>query len=116
MNFNEQVYALVRLIPSGRVLTYGQVAAFLDVPRGARAVGWALSALPNGSDVPWHRVINAQRRVSSRGEPEAEQRQLNRLAAEGIPISANQQIAASALWTPSQWEIRDLLENVPIDT
>jgi methylated-DNA-protein-cysteine methyltransferase-like protein len=116
MNFNEQVYRLVRLIPHGKVLTYGQVAALLEVPHGARAVGWALSALPNGTDVPWHRVINAQRRVSSRGEPVSERIQLERLAAEGVGISADEQIAADAMWNPPLWEIRDLLDNVLIDT
>jgi methylated-DNA-protein-cysteine methyltransferase-like protein len=115
-HFNERVYALVRLIPPGKVLTYGRVAALLEVPRGARAVGWALSALPNGSDVPWHRVINAQRRVSNRGEPQSERIQLERLIAEDVKISADGQIAADALWDPPLWEIRDLLENLSADT
>ena len=42
VSFFERVYRLVRGIPKGRVATYGQVAALLGVPRGARAVGWAL--------------------------------------------------------------------------
>lgn len=114
-NFNKRVYALVRLIPPGKVLTYGRVAALLEVPRGARAVGWALRVLPNGSDVPWHRVINAQRRISGRGEPASERLQLERLAAEGVKISSDEQIAADALWDPPIWEIRDLLENEQTD-
>src|ERR1041385_117576 len=107
MNFNEQVYAFVRLIPYGKVWTYGRVAAALKVPQGARAVGWALAALPNGSYVPWHRVINAQRRVSLRGDRMAEQRQLERLREEAVQISEDDQIAADALWNPSPWEVRE---------
>lgn len=116
MNFNEQVYGLVRLIPPGKVLTYGRVAAMLQVSHGARAVGWALHALPNGSDVPWHRVINAQRRISLRSDSFAEQLQLERLKSEGIRISDSDQIAANALWNPSPWEIRDMLDKLSIGT
>ena len=110
--FNNRVYDLVRLIPRGKALTYGQIAAFLEVPNGARAVGWALAALPNGTDVPWHRVINAQRRASPRGAGDSQQRQLERLAAEGVQISTDGQVAADAMWNPSTWEIRDLLESL----
>lgn len=62
------VYRLVRRVPRGRVVTYGQVAAILGQPRGARAVGMALGALgPSQVDsVPWHRVINAAGRCRHR--------------------------------------------------
>ena len=58
--FFEQVYSVVRRIPPGKVATYGQIARLLGRPRGARTVGWALHSLPEGSDVPWQRVINAR--------------------------------------------------------
>jgi methylated-DNA-protein-cysteine methyltransferase-like protein len=66
--FYRLVYRLVRRVPRGRVVTYGQVAAILGQPRGARAVGMALGALgPSQVDaVPWHRGINAPRRCSHR--------------------------------------------------
>jgi methylated-DNA-protein-cysteine methyltransferase-like protein len=62
------VYRLVRRIPRGKVVTYGQVAALLGRPRGARAVGMALSSLsaPTIDGVPWHRVVNAAGRCSHR--------------------------------------------------
>ncbi len=60
----ERVHHAVRLIPPGKVATYGQVALWLDWPHGARTVGWALRALPPGTDVPWHRVVNAKGRIS----------------------------------------------------
>ena len=53
--FFERVYELVRAIPRGRVATYGQLARLLGLPRGARAVGWALRGLPRRQErsVPW---------------------------------------------------------------
>jgi len=84
-SFFERVYELVEQIPRGRVATYGQVAALLGVPRGARAVGWALRALnrPRARTVPWHRVLGAGGRISLRGgSGPTEQRR--RLRAEGV--------------------------------
>jgi methylated-DNA-protein-cysteine methyltransferase-like protein len=68
MPFFERVYAAVRAIPRGRVATYGQVARLVGVPRGARAVGWALRALDprRTRAVPWHRVVGAGGRISLR--------------------------------------------------
>jgi methylated-DNA-protein-cysteine methyltransferase related protein len=60
----EQIYEVIRRIPPGRVATYGQIARLAGMPRDARTVGWALRAVPEGSDVPWQRVINAQGRIS----------------------------------------------------
>lgn len=83
-NFFEQVYRIASIIPRGQVATYGQIAAYLGNPRGARTVGWALGSLPEGLDVPWHRVINAQGRISgpSAGYRASEQRAM--LEEEGI--------------------------------
>ena len=53
----KQVYGLVRKIPRGKVLTYGQVATLLGAPHMARQVGWAMHGCPSG--LPWHRVIGA---------------------------------------------------------
>ena len=66
--FHRLVYRLVRRIPRGRVATYGQVAAMLGQPRGGRAVGTALGALPGALRdlVPWQRVISAAGRCSHR--------------------------------------------------
>jgi methylated-DNA-protein-cysteine methyltransferase-like protein len=62
-SFFEQVYQVVAMIPRGRVATYGQIAAYLGNPRAARTVGWALSSMPSGMDLPWHRVINSKGRI-----------------------------------------------------
>lgn len=84
-DFFRRVYAAVRAIPRGRVATYGQVAAMLGVPRGARAVGWALRALSPAVErtVPWHRVVAAGGRISPRAGP-GPQLQRKRLRAEGV--------------------------------
>lgn len=85
VRFFARVYEAVRRIPRGRVATYGQVAAWLGVPRGARAVGWALRALRPGPgrSVPWHRVVGRGGRISFRegGGPEA---QVRKLKSEGV--------------------------------
>jgi methylated-DNA-protein-cysteine methyltransferase related protein len=66
--FYRLVYRVVRRIPRGKVVTYGQVAAILGQPRGARAVGMALGALRDGAvdDVPWQRVVGAAGRCTHR--------------------------------------------------
>jgi methylated-DNA-protein-cysteine methyltransferase-like protein len=83
-NFFEEVYRVVNMIPAGRVATYGQIAEYLGNPRGARAVGWALRALPEGRDVPWHRVVNAAGRISSAGRGLGVQQQRAMLEDEGV--------------------------------
>lgn len=85
---------MVRLIPRGRVATYGQIATLAAVPgpTGPRQVGYALAALAAGSKIPWHRVINAQGRVSPRGPQDDGARQLELLALEGVQIGSDGRI------------------------
>ncbi|MFW6080112.1 MAG: MGMT family protein [Gemmatimonadota bacterium] len=82
--FSDRVYALVRRIPSGRVINYGGVAAMLGSPRAARGVGYALSALPEGTDVPWWRVVNRDGEISIRHDPFARRIQRALLEDEGV--------------------------------
>ncbi len=79
-----RIYEVVKNIPRGRVSTYGWVAERAGMPRRARLVGHALSQTPRGLRLPWHRVINAQGRISfpARSAPAVEQRR--RLEAEGV--------------------------------
>lgn len=83
-SFYERVYALVRQVPAGKVVTYGQVAALLGSPRAARAVGYALRALPPGAGVPWHRVINHRGQISPRFPAQAPMIQRLLLEEEGV--------------------------------
>ena len=80
----QRIYAVVRRIPRGRVATYGQVAALAGLPGHARQVGYALHALPDGTAVPWHRVINARGEVSRRSVPGPELSQRMLLEREGV--------------------------------
>ncbi len=79
----QQIYELVRLIPYGKVATYGQIASLVGrcTPR---MVGYAMAALSEGSDVPWHRVINSQGKISPRSGGDGELMQKVLLEAEGI--------------------------------
>lgn len=92
--FHERVFAVVRLVPPGRVTTYGQVATLLGSPRVARHVGWAMSSIPEGVEpVPWHRVINAQGRISHRGDLARAQRQRELLEREGVHFDARERVS-----------------------
>ncbi len=113
MSFAAQVRCLVRAIPPGRVLTYGTVAALLEHPRHARAVGYALNGLPFGTDVPWHRVVGkagAQGKISLRSFSYSRDEQLARLRAEGVTFTPAQRFPLSDyLWRPSPQEVAAIL-------
>jgi methylated-DNA-protein-cysteine methyltransferase related protein len=83
----EKIYALVRQVPRGRVTTYGTIAKIVGGCT-AREVGYAMAATPEGSKVPWQRVINSQGKISPHGVGfgSAIQRQL--LEEEGILFDA----------------------------
>jgi methylated-DNA-protein-cysteine methyltransferase-like protein len=93
-----RVWSLVREVPSGRVISYGQVAALLDPPDGlqaednriygARWVGQAMRNCP--PDVPWQRVLNAQGKISLPGEGGAHQREL--LEEEGVVFDERERV------------------------
>lgn len=57
-DFFQRVYRVVRLIPKGRVTSYGAIAKYLGAARSARMVGWAMNASHGQDDVPAHRVVN----------------------------------------------------------
>ena len=99
-----RIYAVVRQIPRGRVATYGQVAELAGLPRQARLVGYALSALPASSRVPWHRVINAEGRLSARSDGAgATVPQRLRLEAEGVTFGAGGRVSLDRCrWEPGR--------------
>jgi methylated-DNA-protein-cysteine methyltransferase-like protein len=98
--FFERVYRLVRQVPPGRVTSYGAIARMLGNARAARTVGWALHALPPGSDVPWQRVINSQGRISTSCREHGAERQRALLEAEGVEFDARDRVD----WARFGWE------------
>ena len=80
----DPVYRLVKQIPRGRVTTYGALAKSLRLRGGARAVGYAMAACPNGRGIPWHRVVGAGGRTRM-PEPQASLQQ-KLLRSEGIAL------------------------------
>ena len=98
-----RIYDVVRQIPAGEAASYGQVALVAGVG-SARIVGRALAELPDGTGVPWHRVLNSQGRISPRkgGGPDPEQRRL--LQAEGVYLDRHGRVDfASVAWTGPAW-------------
>lgn len=95
----DEIYAVVCRIPEGRVATYGQIARLIKRPRGARQVGYALAALGDDKQVPWHRVVNAQGAISRRAKGGYEEYQRILLESEGVLFDENGRIDLSQyLW------------------
>lgn len=84
--FSQHVFAVIHQIPVGRVATYGDIARMAGYPGYARHVGKLLGNLPEGSTLPWFRVINSQGKISLKGDDLI--RQQRHLQAEGIDVSA----------------------------
>ena len=96
-----RIYSVVSLIPKGYVTTYGQVAVFAGIPGQARQVGYALAALGEAHDVPWHRVINAKGEVSQRAHADDVERQRALLKGEGVQFDARGRVSLSSFgWRP----------------
>jgi methylated-DNA-protein-cysteine methyltransferase-like protein len=84
-----RLYAIVGAIPRGRVATYGQIATLAGLPHAPRVAGYALHALPEGSPIPWHRVVAAGGRLSlARLDPDSALTQRLRLEKEGVRFDA----------------------------
>jgi len=89
-SFPQRVWQIVAAIPPGSVTTYGEVARLAGSPRAARQVGGVLRRLPEGSTLPWHRVVNRQGQISLTG-PDL-QRQRQALLADGVQVTGSGQI------------------------
>jgi methylated-DNA-protein-cysteine methyltransferase-like protein len=114
-NFYEQVYAVVRRIPRGKVTSYGRIAQMLGRPRAARAVGYAMNALKDKddayADVPWQRVINSQGRISIVNRENSATDQAHLLRQEGVVVDENLRVNLDVyLWEGLHWvEIDDII-------
>ena len=84
MNFFQTVYAIVRQVPPGRVISYGQIARIIGNPRMARQVGWAMHALRPEDRVPWHRVVKQNGEILDALNAQGENWQRTLLEDEGV--------------------------------
>jgi methylated-DNA-protein-cysteine methyltransferase related protein len=88
MSFTERAVALIKQIPSGKVMTYGQIAGLAGSPRGARQVVRVLHSMSKKHNLPWHRVINSKGEIGFKDEEMYVVQKLS-LEAEGILVSSD---------------------------
>jgi methylated-DNA-protein-cysteine methyltransferase related protein len=101
-NFFQDVYAVVRLIPVGRVTSYGAIAQYLGAKGSARMVGWAMNAAHGLPDVPAHRVINSAGLLSGKAHFGSPTLMQELLEAEGIVVKNDKiQDIKNVFWNPS---------------
>jgi methylated-DNA-protein-cysteine methyltransferase related protein len=100
----QRIYAIIRRIPKGKVATYGQIAMMAGMAGHARQVGYALHVLPEKSDVPWHRVINARGLISLRSSDMWGSIQKEILLEEGVSFDADDRVSlVECGWRPKRY-------------
>lgn len=106
-DFFQQVYAVVKLIPPGRVTSYGAIAKYLSSPQASRMVGWAMNAAHGDPKIPAHRVVNRNGLLTGKmhfSDPKQMQRLLEK---EGMKVKKDQVIDfEKKFWDPSE-ELKD---------
>lgn len=102
MNKFEDIYAVVKLIPKGRVSSYGAIAEYLGSKGGARLVGWAMNASHGQDDIPAHRVVNRNGVLSGKNFFSSPTEMQEKLELEGVKIK-NDQIENfnQVFWNPN---------------
>jgi methylated-DNA-protein-cysteine methyltransferase-like protein len=100
-DFFDRVYQVVKLIPKGRVTSYGAIANYLGTKRSSRMVGWAMNAAHSNPEIPAHRVVNRQGLLTGKMHFETPTTMENRLKSEGISIINDQiQDFKTLFWDP----------------
>ncbi|MCX7930848.1 MAG: MGMT family protein [Chlorobi bacterium] len=99
-DFFEEVWALVRQIPRGKVTTYGHIAGALGIRSAARTVGWALNAVAGCSDIPAHRVVNRNGELTGRMHFATPTLMRELLEAEGVSFDGDRVRLERHLWVP----------------
>lgn len=89
-NFFERVYEIARLIPEGKVTSYGAIAKALGAVRSARMVGWAMNACHNLDDIPAHRVVNRKGLLTGKHHFDGTNLMQQLLENDGIKVIDNQ--------------------------
>lgn len=100
-DFFERVYEVVKLIPEGRVTSYGAIANYLGAKRSSRMVGWAMNAAHQHPEIPAHRVVNRQGLLTGKMHFADPNEMEQRLALEGINVVNDQvQDFKTVYWNP----------------
>jgi methylated-DNA-protein-cysteine methyltransferase-like protein len=101
VSFFEDVWAIVMLVPKGRVTSYGAIARYLGTGMSARMVGWAMNAAHTHKKIPAHRVVNRNGLLTGKHHFETPSTMKNRLEKEGVRIKKDQvQDFKSCFWDP----------------
>lgn len=107
--FTERVIHIIQSIPSGKVMTYGQIATLAGNPRGARQVVRILHSMSQKYDLPWHRIINAKGEIALK-DSEGSFAQKDRLLSEGITLTQSGKVDLSYYryspvteWVPEEY-------------
>lgn len=107
-DFYNRVYDIVRIIPHGKVTTYGIIADFLGAKSSSRLVGWALNAVMDRVDIPCHRVVNRLGELSGKMHFDHPTQMKDRLLAEEVTFIGEAVDLSKHLWKP-QDALDDLL-------
>jgi len=100
-NFFEKVYEVAKLIPYGRVTSYGSIAKYLGAARSARMVGWAMNASHNMEEIPAHRVVNRKGLLTGKHHFDGTNLMQQLLESEGVKVVDNQiQDFENIFWDP----------------
>lgn len=100
-SFFEDVYEVAKLIPEGRVTSYGAIAKYLGVARSARVVGWAMNGAVTKHDVPAHRVVNRSGLLTGKNHFQTSTKMEELLKAEGVKVEQDQIIDfKNHFWDP----------------
>lgn len=100
LSFKQKIYQLTRLIPPGKVATYGQLAALAGSPRAARAVGICLKTNPDPPRTPCHRVVAANGSLTGYSAGQGLITKKNMLLSEGVSFKGDKVDLTCSLWRP----------------
>ena len=103
--WDQKIWNVVAAIPSGRVASYGQVAELAGIGRAARMIGQSLGRAPDRATLPWHRVLNAQGRISIPKSSRAHKEQIRRLTSEGVIVDNGKVDMKRYRWEPDLDEL-----------
>ena len=102
-DFFQKVYKVVKMIPSGRVSTYGLIAKYLGSEKSSRVVGYAMNASHQNSDIPAHRVVNRVGLLTGKHHFSKENSMINLLLNEGVTVIDNKVVDFDEIfWNPSK--------------